>query len=121
MRLKKAEKSLVPKWQGPAPAGPKFIYSKHLGPKVFEVHACIGLIPGYNTRMKNEKLPQGTPRTDNPNIIEWFGPGRMVLQLVKLGSNSSHYRFYQRGCGLDSGYYDTKRWSLEEMLDILNR
>ncbi len=75
--------------------------------------------------MKQIKMiPQGTPRTDNPNILEWFGPEGKVLQLVNLASGSSHYRFqYPQGdpFGLGPCYYSTKRWSLEQMLDLLNR
>ena len=65
-------------------------------------------------------LPQGTPRIDNPRILEWFGPDGKVLQLVK-GSTSHHYRFiYPHGDPLPC-YYSTKKWSLWQMLNLLNR
>ena len=70
----------------------------------------------------NEMTPQGTPRTDNSNILEWFGPEGKVLQLVKLASGSSHYRFHYPGGDLFGPcYYSTKRWSLWQMLDLLNQ
>ena len=73
--------------------------------------------------MKEIKMtPQGTPRTDNPNILKWFGPGGKVLQLVSLASGSSHYRLqYPHGDPFGPSYYSTKRWSLKQMLDLLNR
>ena len=73
--------------------------------------------------MKEIKMtPKGTPRTDNPNILEWFGPEGKVLQLINLASGSSHYRFhYPQGDPFGPCYYSTKRWSLWQMLELLNR
>jgi hypothetical protein len=74
-----------------------------------------------NMKATSNKLPQGTPRTDNPSILEWFGPEGKVLQLVK-GSTSHYYRFiYPHGDPFGPCYYSTKRWSLWQMLDLLNR
>ena len=72
--------------------------------------------------MKESKtLPQGTPRIDNPRILEWFGPEGRVLQLIKLPT-SSHYRLqYPHGDPFGPSYYSTKRYSLSMMLDLLNR
>ena len=67
---------------------------------------------------ENSTLPQGTPRTDNPRILEWFGPNGKVLQLVKLPT-SHHYRMTNHR--QDTTYYSAKKWSLAQMLDILNR
>jgi hypothetical protein len=75
----------------------------------------------YNTRMKKMKtLPQGTPRIDNPRILEWFGPQGKVLQLIKLPT-SHHYRILYPGGASLPCYYSTKRYSLSTMLDLLNR
>ena len=80
--------------------------------------------PCYNEGMKeNSTLPQGTPRTDNPNILEWYGPNdNKVLQLVKTPT-LDYYRFeYPEGDPFRiSCNYSTKRWSLWQMLDLLNR
>ena len=67
---------------------------------------------------ENKNNLQGTPRTDNPNIKEWFGPKGKVLQLVKLAGGSSHYRMTDHR--QDTTYYSTKRYSLRQMLAILN-
>jgi hypothetical protein len=76
--------------------------------------------------MKQEKaLPQGTPREDNPNIIEWYAHGLRgvavgeVLQLVYLPSGT-HYRFVRKGI-IQDGYWPASKFSLAYMLDLLNR
>ena len=73
--------------------------------------------------MKQEKaLPQGTPREDNPNIVEWFadnGSGD-ILQLV-YRSTSTSYRFVRKGIVEDGCYYPARKFSLWSMLDLLNR
>ena len=71
--------------------------------------------------MKETKtLPQGTPRIDNPRILEWFGPEGRVLQRIKLPSSSHYHILYPGGASLPC-YYSTKRYSLPMMLDLLNR
>ena len=87
------------------------------------LQACNSARVWYNTHMNEKKNTlKGTPRTDNPNILEWFGPKGKVLQLVKLASGSSHYRFhYPQGDPFGPSYYSTKRYSLRHMLAILNR
>ena len=70
--------------------------------------------------MKQEKaLPQGTPREDNPNIVEWFADNGKVLQLVYLPSGT-HYRFVRNGI-IQEGYWTASKVSLASMLDLLNR
>ena len=72
--------------------------------------------------MKASKtLPQGTPRKDNENIVEWFadnGSGD-TLQLVYLPT-STHYRFVRKGIVQDT-YWPARKFSLWSMLDLLNR
>ena len=65
-------------------------------------------------------LPQGTPRIDNPRILEWFGPDGKVLQLINLPSSSHYFLLYLGGRSLPC-YYSAKRYSLSMMLDLLNR
>ena len=76
----------------------------------------------YNRGMKQEKaLPQGTPREDNENIIEWFADNSdKVLQLVYLPSGS-HYRFVRDRGFIQDGYWPVSKFSLAYMLDLLNR
>jgi hypothetical protein len=69
---------------------------------------------------ENSTLPQGTPRTDNPNIIEWFGPDGSILQLIK-NPTSHHYTILSPGGASLPCYYSTKKWSLWQMLNLLNR
>lgn len=72
--------------------------------------------------MKQEKaLPQGTPREDNPNIIEWHaqnGSGD-ILQLVR-NSTCTSYRFVRKGI-IQDGYWPAPKFSLWSMLDWLER
>jgi len=72
--------------------------------------------------MKQEKaLPQGTPRKNDENIVEWFadnGSGD-ILQLVYLPS-CTHYRFVRKGI-IQDGYWPAAKYSLWSMLDWLNR
>jgi hypothetical protein len=72
-----------------------------------------------------QQTPQGTVRSDNENIIEWFADNSdKVLQLVYLPSGS-HYRFVRdRGFiqdGYQDGYWPVSKFSLAYMLDLLNR
>jgi hypothetical protein len=71
--------------------------------------------------MKESKtLPQGTPRHDNPNILEWFGHQGKVLQLIKTSTSHHYHILYPNGAPLPC-FYSTKRYSLWTMLDLLNR
>ena len=70
--------------------------------------------------MKQEKaLPQGTPREDNENIVEWFADNGDTLQLVYL-SSGTHYRIVRKGI-IQDGYWPASKFSLASMLDLLNR
>lgn len=70
--------------------------------------------------MKQEKaLPQGTPREDNENIIEWFADNGDILQLVYLPT-TTHYRFVRKGI-IQDGYWPASKFSLWSMLDWLER
>ena len=66
-----------------------------------------------------QQTPQGTPRSDNENIIEWQGPKGKTLQLVMLG-NSTHYRIVKNGI-IGDVIWPADKFFLSTMLDILSR
>ena len=69
--------------------------------------------------MNKTNTTQGTPRTDNPRIVEWFGPNGKVLQRVELASDRIHYRLTDHR--QDVTYYSAQNYSLSTLLNILNR
>jgi hypothetical protein len=74
-----------------------------------------------HTMKATKTPPQGTPRKDNENIVEWFadnGSGD-TLQLIYRPS-CTHYRFIRNGIVQD-GYWHASKFSLWSMLDLLNR
>jgi len=74
-----------------------------------------------NIMKATKTLPQGTPRIDNPTILEWHaenGSGD-ILQKFTL-SHCTYYRFVRNGIVQD-GYWHASKWSLWSMLDLLNR
>ena len=100
---------------------PKCLQGRGLGQihKETTAWACIPWGVCYNRGMKQEKLPQGTPREDNENIVEWFADNGKILQLVYLPSGT-HYRFVRKGI-IQDGYWPASKFSLASMLDLLNR
>ena len=68
--------------------------------------------------METKKDIWGTPREDNPAIIEWnvnTKRGEATLQLV---TSFDHFRIVRKGI-IQDAYYPTKHYSLDRMLRIL--
>lgn len=64
-----------------------------------------------------QTLPAGTPRSDNPNILEWVGPQGKVLQYVR---SYDYYHFiYPHGSYIDA-IYPGHHFTLQYMLELLN-
>ena len=64
--------------------------------------------------MKKTKALNGTPNPQNPLITEWTS-GEWKLQLI---TNAWYYQFTHNGI-VQEAYYPTDRYSLEDMLDLL--
>ena len=100
---------------------PKSLYPSRLSPKVYALRTKID--PpleskiGYNMGMETKDI-WGTPRTDNPAIIEWSVSTKRGMATLQLVSTMEHFRIVRKGI-IQDAYYPTNHYSLDRMLCIL--
>jgi hypothetical protein len=68
--------------------------------------------------MKQEKDIWGTPRTDNPAIIEWNVSTKRGMATLQLVTTMEHFRIVRNGI-IQDGYWPSNHYSLDRMLRIL--
>jgi hypothetical protein len=68
--------------------------------------------------MKQEKDIWGTPRADNPAIIEWNVSTKRGVATLQLVTTMEHFRIVRNGI-IQDGYWPSNHYSLDRMLRIL--
>ena len=67
---------------------------------------------------QDQKDIWGTPRTDNPAIIEWNVSTKRGVATLQLVTSMEHFRIFRSGI-IQDGYYPSNFYSLDRMLRIL--
>jgi hypothetical protein len=68
--------------------------------------------------METKKDIWGTPRSDNPTIIEWDVNTKRGVATLQLVTTMEHFRIVRNGI-IQDGYWPSNHYSLDRMLRIL--